>query len=169
MILMVSDVATCRYPEDRVPAYKFQVKTTAPASLLGAAPGPHVSLCLRLPARGSSEAATCLHGSGSRLPTRGSSGAVTCLHGSGSRLPARGSSGAVICHLGSSTHFLAQGSSRDVTCPKDGLCRLQAIKQIFPGDPAIMTSIGARVRVSFKALRDKGCSARLRVVQRVAH
>jgi hypothetical protein len=46
---------------------------------------------------------------------------------------------------------------------------LQAIKQISPGDPAIMISIGARAHVSSKALRDKGCSARLQGVQQAAH
>jgi hypothetical protein len=72
-------------------------------------------------------------------------------------------------HLGSSTHLLTQGSSRAATSPKDGLCRLQAIKQISPGDPAIMISIGARARVSFKSLRDKGCSARSQGMQQVAY
>jgi hypothetical protein len=46
---------------------------------------------------------------------------------------------------------------------------LQAIKQISPGDPAIMISIGARAHVSSKALRDKGCSVRLQDVQQAAH
>jgi hypothetical protein len=32
------------------------------------------------------------------------------------------------CRLSSRTHLLAQGSSRAATCPKDRLCRLQAIK-----------------------------------------
>jgi hypothetical protein len=70
-----------------------------------------------------------------------------------------------MCHLGSSTHLLAQGSSKATTCPEHGLCRLQAIKQISPGDSAIMISIGARARKSSKALRDKGCSARSQGVQ----
>jgi hypothetical protein len=83
-----------------------------------------------------------------------------CPRGSDSRLPARGSSRATTCHLGYNTHLLAQDSSRATTCPEDGLYRLQAIKQISHGDPAIMISIGARARVSSKALRDKGCSAR---------
>jgi hypothetical protein len=90
-------------------------------------------------------------------------------HGSGSRLPARGSSEAATCHLGSSTHLLAQGSSGATTCPDNGLYRLQAIKQISPGDPVIMISIGARARVSSKALRNKGCSAHLQGVQQVSH
>jgi hypothetical protein len=38
----------------------------------------------------------------------------------------------------------------------DELYKLQAIKQIFPGDPAIMILIGPRVRISAKTLRDKG-------------
>jgi hypothetical protein len=46
---------------------------------------------------------------------------------------------------------------------------LQAIKQISSGDPAIMISIRARAHISFKALRDKGCSARSQGVQQVAH
>jgi hypothetical protein len=71
--------------------------------------------------------------------------------------------------LGSSTHLLAQGSSEAATCPEDGLYKLQAIKQISPVDLAIMISIEARARVSFKALRDKGCSARSRGVQQMAH
>jgi hypothetical protein len=49
------------------------------------------------------------------------------------------------------------------------LCGLQANKQISPGDPAIMISIGAGTPISFKALRDKGCSARSQGVQQVAH
>jgi hypothetical protein len=79
----------------------------------------------------------------SHLPAGGSSEAATCPpHSSGSCLPARGSSGAAMCHRGSSAHLLAQGSSRAATCPEDGLCRLQAIKQISPDDLAIMISIG---------------------------
>jgi hypothetical protein len=46
---------------------------------------------------------------------------------------------------------------------------LQAIKQISSGDPAIMISIGARARVSSKALRDKGCSTRSQGVQQAVH
>jgi hypothetical protein len=122
-----------------------------------------------LPAGGSSGTTTCPHGSGSHLPARGSSGAPTHLHGSGGRPPARGSSGATACHLGSSTHLLAQGSSRATTCPKERLCKLQAIKQISPGDPAIMISIEACACISSKALHDKGCSTRSQGVQQVAH
>jgi hypothetical protein len=40
-----------------------------------------------------------------------------------------------------------------------GLCGLQANKQISPGDPTIMISIGVGTRLSSKVLRDKGCSA----------
>jgi hypothetical protein len=125
----------------------------------------------RLPAGGSSGTTTCPHGSssGSRLPTRGSSGATTCPRGSGARPPARGSSGAAACHLSSSTHLLAQGSSGAAVCPEEGLCRLQAIKQISPGDPAIMISIGACARISSKALRDKGCSTRSQGVWQAGH
>jgi hypothetical protein len=132
----------------------------------------------RLPARGSSRTATCPHDSGSCLPARGSSGAatyphgsgaVTCPRGSSSRLLAGGSCRAATCHLGSSTHLLTQGSSRAITCPEDMLCRLQAIKQISPGDLTIMIFIGARARISSKALRDKGYSACLQDVQQVAH
>jgi hypothetical protein len=61
--------------------------------------------------------------------------------------------------LGSSTRLLAQGSSGAATCPVDGLYKLQAIKQIFPSDPAIMIFIEARERVSAKALHNKGCYA----------
>jgi hypothetical protein len=103
------------------------------------------------------------------LPAWGSSEAATCPCGSVSHLPARGSSGTAVCHLGSSTHLLAQGSSRAAMCPEEGLYRLQAIKQISPGNPAIMISIGARARVSSKTLRDKGCSARPQGMQQVAH
>jgi hypothetical protein len=49
------------------------------------------------------------------------------------------------------------------------LCGLQANKQISPGDPAIMISIGAGSRISSKALRDKCCSARSQGVQQAAH
>jgi hypothetical protein len=41
----------------------------------------------------------------------------------------------------------------------------QAIKQIPHGGPAIMIFIGAHVRASSKALRNKGCSARLQGVR----
>jgi hypothetical protein len=119
----------------------------------------------RLLAWGSSRAITYPHGPGSRLPAWGSSGAATCPHGSGSHLPAQGSSGAVMCHLGSNTRHLAQGSSGAATCPEDGLCKLQAIKQISPDDPAIMISIGARARISAKVPCDKGCSARSQGMQ----
>jgi hypothetical protein len=94
----------------------------------------------RLSAGGNSGTATRPHGSGSHLPAQGSYGAATCPHGFGVRPLAWGSSGATACHLGSSTHLLAQGSSAAVTCPEEGLCRLQAIKQISPGDLAIMIS-----------------------------
>jgi hypothetical protein len=135
------------------PAYKHQVKTTAPASQVG----------------GTSGAATCPRGSDSRLTARGSSGATTCPCGSISRLLAWGSSGAATWHLGSNTHHLAHGSSRAATCPEDGFCRPQANKQIPPGDQAIMISIRACTRVSSKTLRDKGCSARSQGVQQTTH
>jgi hypothetical protein len=84
-------------------------------------------------------------------------------------LPTRGSSGAATCHLGSSTHHLAHGSSEAATCPEDGFYKLQANKQISPGDLAIMISIGARARVSSKTLHDKGCPVRSQGVLQVAH
>jgi hypothetical protein len=118
----------------------------------------------RLPAWGISGAIACPRGS--RLSARGTSRAATCPRGSGSCLPARGGSGAATRRLGSSTRLLAQGSSEVATCPEDGLYKLQAIKQISLGDLAIMISIGARARVSSKALCDKGCSARSQGVRR---
>jgi hypothetical protein len=125
----MDDFATVSIPRGPgTPVYKHQVKTTAPASRLGAAPGPPrvpASLAPALPSRGSSEAPTCPRGSGS-------------LH------PARGSSGDATCHLGSSIHHLAPGSSGVATCPEDGFCRLQESKQISPSDQAIMISIWAR-------------------------
>jgi hypothetical protein len=120
-----------------------------------------------LPAGGCSGAAMCPRGS--RLPARGSSGAATCPHGSGSRLPARGSSGAVTCHLGSSTHHLTYDSSGAATCPDDGFCKPQANKQISSRDQAIMTSIRACTRVSFKTLCDKGCFAHSQSMRQAAH
>jgi hypothetical protein len=81
----------------------------------------------------------------------------------------QGSSGAVMCCLGFRTRLLAQGSSGAATCPVNGLYKLHAIKQNFPGDPAIMIFIRTRVRVSVKALRDKGCSARLQDMQQAVH
>jgi hypothetical protein len=66
-----------------------------------------------------------------------------------------------MCRLGSNTRLLAQGSSGAATYPVDGLYKLQAIKQIFLCDPAIMIFIAAHARLSDKALHDKGCSARL--------
>jgi hypothetical protein len=121
------------------------------------------------PAQGSSWGAACPRGSDSRLLARSSSGTATCPRGSGSCLPAQGSSGATTCCLGSSTRLLAQGSSRAAICPMDGLYKMQAVKQIFPGDPTIMIFIGARAHVSAKALRDKGCSTRLHGMQQVVH
>jgi hypothetical protein len=50
-----------------------------------------------------------------------------------------------------------------------GLCGLQANKQISSGDPAIMIFIGADAPVSFKALRDKGCSAHSQGVHQADH
>jgi hypothetical protein len=47
----------------------------------------------------------------------------------------------------------------------DRLYKLQAIKQIFFDDPAIMIFIEARECVSTKALRDKGCSTHLQGMQ----
>jgi hypothetical protein len=88
-----------------------------------------------------------------------------CPRGFGSSLSAQGSSRAATCHLGSGTRLLAQGSSGAATCPMDGLYKLQAIKQIFPGNLAIMIFIRARARVSAEALRDKGCSTRLHDMQ----
>jgi hypothetical protein len=120
----------------------------APASWLGAALGPPRVPWLWLPSP--------------------DSGAATCSHGSGSCLLARGSSGAATCHLGSSSRLLVQGSSEAATCPKDRLYKLQAIKQISPTDSAIMISIEARVRVSSKALRDKGCFVHSQGVQQAA-
>jgi hypothetical protein len=54
-------------------------------------------------------------------------------------------------------------------CPEDRFCRPQANKQILPNDQAIMISIGARMHVSSKMLRDRGCSARSQGVQQAAH
>jgi hypothetical protein len=54
-------------------------------------------------------------------------------------------------------------------CFEYGLCRLQAIKQISRDDPAIMISIRARARLSYKALCDKGCSAWSQGMQQAAH
>jgi hypothetical protein len=71
--------------------------------------------------------------------------------------------------LGSSTRLLAQGSSEATTCPVDELYKLQAIKQISPGSPAIMISIRAHACISSKALCDKGCSARSQGMQQVTH
>jgi hypothetical protein len=121
----------------------------------------------RLPAQDSSEGTTCPRGSSSRLPTQGSSVAAMCPRGSGSCLPAQSSSGAATCRLGFNTRVLAQGNSGAATCPMDGLYKLQAIKQIFPSDPTIMIFIGARARVSAKALHKKGCSARLQGIQAI--
>jgi hypothetical protein len=123
----------------------------------------------RLPAQGSSGGTACPRDSGSRLPARGSSRAATCPHGSGSRFPAQGSSGAATCRLGSSTRLLTQGSFGAATCPVDGLYKLQVIKQNFPSDPAIMIFIGACACVSAKALHDKSCSARLQGMQQAVH
>jgi hypothetical protein len=84
-------------------------------------------------------------------------------------LPLGTATGPRACQLGFSTHLLTQDSSGAVTCPEDGLCRLQVIKQISSGDPAIMIYIGARAHLSSKALRDKGCSAHSQGMQQTAH
>jgi hypothetical protein len=57
-------------------------------------------------------------------PSLGSSGAATCPRGSGSRLPARDGSGAATRRLGSGTCLLAQGSFKAATCPEDELYKL---------------------------------------------
>jgi hypothetical protein len=145
----------CQHPEDRVPHVQALSQDNGSGS--------------RLPAGGSFRTAMHPHGSGSRLLAQGSSEAATCPRGSSARSPARGSSRAATCHLCSSTHLLAQGSSGAATCPEEGLCRLQAIKQISPDDPTIMIFIGARARISSKALRDNGCSARSQGVRQAAH
>jgi hypothetical protein len=151
----------CRYPENRVPPHTSSKSSQKAGQLRGHRASPR----LRRPPPGSSGGAACPHGSGSRLPAQGSSEAAMCRLGSGSRLPAQGSFGAAMCYMGSSTRLKAQGSSGANTCPIDGLYKLEAIKQIFPGDLAIMIFIGACARVSTKALRDKGCSTRLQVMQ----
>jgi hypothetical protein len=107
------------------------------------------------------------------LPTRGCSRAATCL-------AAWDSTGAATCPRGSGQLQGRHVSLRLQHPPSDAgqlrschvshrLCGLQANKQISPGDPAIMISIGAGTPISFKALRDKGCSARSQGVQQVAH
>jgi hypothetical protein len=149
----IFEYGDCRYPEDRVPPRtSFKSRQRLPPPGWEQLRGCHVPPPLR-----------------PRPPGSGQLWGRHVPRGSGSHLPARSSSRAATCHLGSSTHLLAQGSSGAATCPKDGLCRLQTNKQISPGDPAIMISIGARARVSFKTLRDKGCSARSKGVQQAAH
>jgi hypothetical protein len=122
-------------------------KAPAPTSRLGVALGS-----LRVPV--------------ALAPGSGSSGAATCPRGSGSRLSAQGGSGTATRHLGSNTCLLSQGSSEAATCPGDGLYMLQAIKQISHRDSTIMISIGARAHISSKALRDKGCSVHRKACSR---
>jgi hypothetical protein len=118
----------------------------------------------RLSAGGSSEDVMCPRGSGSRsrlgaapgpphFPVaRGSTGAATCLRGSGQLQG---------CHMPLGRQHPTSGAEQLRSCQASpGLCGLHANKQIFPGDPTIMMSIGACTRISFNALRDKGCSAR---------
>jgi hypothetical protein len=105
-------------------------------------------------AEGSSEAATCPRGPGSRSRLGAAPGPP--------RVPAaRDSTGSATCPRG-----LGQLQGHHVP---PGLCGLQANKQISSGDPAIMISIGAGTPVSFKALHDKGCSARSQSMQQAAH
>jgi hypothetical protein len=81
----------CRHPKDRLPPRTiFKSRQRLPPPGLGQLWGRHVSPRFI-----------------SHLLTWGSSGAATCPHGSGSRLPARGNSRTAMCHLGSSTHLLA--------------------------------------------------------------
>jgi hypothetical protein len=146
--------------------YKLQVMTKDKAA--------HVPACPKAPVPASQLGAALglPHVPASPAPTShlgAASGPPHAPHSSGSRLPARGSSGAARHHQGSSTRLLAQGSSKAATCPEDGLYKLQAIKQISPGDPTIKISIGACARVSSKALCDKGCSARSQGMQEAAH
>jgi hypothetical protein len=122
----------------------------APAPSSGQLWGHHVSPWhgLLLPARGSSGATMYPRGTGScsRLGE-----ALGPLRVPAARAPPPGSGQLRGCHV------------------SPGLCGLQANKQISSGDPAIMISIGAGTPVSSKALRDKGCSARMQGMQQVAH
>jgi hypothetical protein len=132
------------------PTYKLQVKTMTPASWLRAAP--------RLPRVPAAQAPTPSSGQlrgrhvsprlGLLFLARGSSGDTTCPRGSGS--PSRPGA--------------APGPPR---VPE--LYGLQASKQISSDDPTIRISIGAGAPVSFKTLRDKGCSTRSQGMQDAAH
>jgi hypothetical protein len=90
-----------------------------------------------------------------------STGAAMCPHGSG-QLQGR--------HMSLGLQHPPSGAGQLQTCHMSpGFCGLQANKQISPGDPAIMISIGANTPMSSKALCDKGCSARSQGVQQAAH
>jgi hypothetical protein len=120
----------------------------------------------RLPAEGSSEAATCPHGSDSHSQL----GQLRGRHVSprlGLPFPAWGSSGDVTCPHGSGSPSQPGAAPGPPHVP--GLCGLQASKQISSSDPAIRISIGAGAAVSSKALRDKGCSARSQGMQEAAY
>jgi hypothetical protein len=148
-------VAVCRYPEDRVPRIQASCQDNGSS----------------LPAGGSSEAAMCLRGSGSRsqlgvasglprAPTaRGSSRAAMCPRSSGQLRGHQMSLGHQHSHSGVEQLWSCHASP--------GLCGLQANKQISPDDPAIMISIGACTRISSKALRDTGCSTRSKACSRL--
>jgi hypothetical protein len=143
-------------------------KAPAPASRLGVAPGPpHVPVA---PAP-ASRLRTAL--GPPCVPVAPASISRLWVHHVSPRLwlpsPARGGSEATTRRLRSSTSLLAQGSFEATTCPEDGLYKLQAIKQISPGSSSIMISIEARVCVSSKALRDKGCSVRSQGMHRTTH
>jgi hypothetical protein len=150
----------CRYLRTGYPAYKLQVKTkdkTGGRACVYQGPGS------RLLAQGSSGAATCPCGSGARLLAQGSSGGATCPRGSDSWL---GTAPEVPRVPVAPTPASRLGAA---TCPVDGFYKLQAIKQIFSDDPAIMIFIRACARVSTKTLHDKGCSTRLQGMQQTVH
>jgi hypothetical protein len=101
------------------------------------------------------------------LPARGSSEAATCPRGSDSRSRLGAAPGMPhVPTVWAPPPGLGQLRGRHVS---SGLCGLQASKQISSGDPIIMISIEAGAPVSSKALRDNGCSLRSQGMQQVAH
>jgi hypothetical protein len=86
-----------------------------------------------------------------RAPTAGdSTGAATCPCGSG-QLRGR--------HVALGLQHPPSSARQLQSCHMSpGFCGLQANKQISPGNPTVMISIGAVTPISSKALRHKGCS-----------
>jgi hypothetical protein len=135
------------------PTYKLQVKTTAPASRFGAAPG--------LPRVPAAPAPASRLGAAPGPPRAPVAPAPASRPGAAPGPP----------HVtwAPAPTFWLKAAPEPPRVPSTGSTGCKQNKQISPNDPAIMISIGARARISSKSLRDKGCFARSQDVQQAAH